>query len=213
MLEEPLLSSPPGSPPTVPPRPGTWPRLLALVVLVGLVAATTLVGLRVVMTVGGPGSDPEGIEPPPGVPADAEVAVVDRIVDGDTLRVVAAPGAEDPGGSRRVRLLNIDAPELARDGRPDECMAEEATQLLASWLAPGDRVWLAADVEDRDHYDRLLRAAWTDGGWFINEHLVRAGLAEVLLVVPNDRFHAEMVAAERAARDDALGIWGAACTG
>ena len=213
MFEEPLLSSPPGSPLTVRPRPGTGPRLLALLALVGLVAATALVGLRAASVLAGPGSQPDGIEPPPGVPADAEVALVDRIVDGDTLRVVAAPGTQDPGGSMRVRLLNIDAPELARDGRPEECLAREATQLLASWLAPGDRVWLAADLEDRDHYDRLLRAAWTDDGWFVNEHLARAGLAEALLVAPNDRFHAEVVAAERAARDDALGIWGAACAG
>jgi len=139
------------------------------------------------------------------------VAVVERIVDGDTLRVVTAPGSDDPGGSVRVRLLNIDAPELARDGRPEECLAAEATELLESWLAPGDPVWLAADTEDRDHFDRQLRAAWTDDGWFVNEHLVRAGLAESLLIAPNDRFHAEVVAAEQAARDDGLGIWGSAC--
>jgi micrococcal nuclease len=131
---------------------------------------------------------------------------VERIVDGDTLRVVIADR-----GSERIRLLNIDTPELARDGRPAECLAVEATDRLAALVAPGDLVWLAGDVQDRDRYDRLLRGLWTVDGVFVNEVLVAEGLAEVLLIAPNDRFHARIAEAEGAARADRRGLWGAAC--
>lgn len=149
---------------------------------------------------------------PPGVPDDAEAAIVDRVVDGDTLRVIAAPGTSIPdGGSVRVRLLNIDTPELARDGQPAECGGPEAAARLAELVGPGDLVWLAADREDRDRYDRPLRAVWTDTGVLVNELLAEEGYAEALLIPPNDRFHARVEAAVARAASDGRGIWGRLC--
>jgi micrococcal nuclease len=152
---------------------------------------------------------------PAGVPADAQAAIVERIVDGDTLRVVAPPGVAGgslpDGGSARVRLLNLDAPELARDGQPAECLAQEATDRLAALVAPGDLVWLAADAEDTDRFDRLLRAMWTADGVFVNEVLAAEGLATALAVGGNDRFHPPVAAAQERARDDGAGVWGEVC--
>lgn len=45
---------------------------------------------------------------------DDSVATVERVVDGDTLDATIA------GKSTRVRLLNINTPEVARDGQPGE---------------------------------------------------------------------------------------------
>jgi micrococcal nuclease len=138
--------------------------------------------------------------------------IVVRVVDGDTIRAVAGPASSiEDGGSIRVRLLNIDAPELARDGASAECGADEAVRFLEGLLGPGDLVWAAADVEDRDVYDRPLRALWTVDGVFVNERLVEQGWAVAVLFAPNDRFHAPMAAAERRARAAGVGIWGAAC--
>lgn len=148
---------------------------------------------------------------PDGVPHDAEAAVVAHVVDGDTIRVIAGPSSE--AGSLRVRLLNIDAPELARDGRAAECLADEASARLASLLEAGDLVWLARDVEDRDRFDRLLRGVWTADGVFLNELLAAEGLARSLLIPPNDRFHAVMVDAEQRAAAARRGLWGTACVG
>jgi micrococcal nuclease len=165
-------------------------------------------------TDGGIGDTGSG-ERPAEVPADAHAAIVERIVDGDTLRVVAPPGVAGgilpDGGSARVRLLNVDAPELARDGQPAECLAEEATGRLAALVAPGDLVWLAADAQDADRFDRLLRAVWTEDGEFVNEVLAAEGFATAVLVGGNDRFHPPVVAAQERARDDGLGVWGEAC--
>jgi micrococcal nuclease len=150
--------------------------------------------------------------PPDGIPDDAEPAIVDRVVDGDTVRVVAEPGGSIPeGGSVRVRLLNIDTPELATDEAPAECGAEAAAARLAELVAPGDVVWLAGDREDRDVYDRPLRGVWTDDGVFVNELLAREGFAETLIIGPNDRFHAVIAAAVEQAQAAGRGIWGELC--
>jgi micrococcal nuclease len=162
------------------------------------------------------GDAPDGDAPddvrPRAVPDDAEPAIVDGVVDGDTLRVIAEPGGSIPsGGSIRVRLLNIDAPELARDGRPDDCGGPEARQRLADLVGSGDLVWMAADREDRDRFDRPLRAVWTHDGDFVNERLAGDGLVDAVLFAPNDRFHDRIEAAVATARTDGRGIWGPLC--
>lgn len=152
------------------------------------------------------------LRPPAGVPPDAETAELDRVVDGDTVRLFPSPGSTiGEQGSLRVRLLNIDAPELPRDGRPGECLAEEATMRLEELLADSEVVWIAADREDRDPYDRPLRGLWTDDGEFVTEVLVEEGLAVAVLFRPNDRFHARVVAAERRAVAAEVGVHGPAC--
>lgn len=152
-------------------------------------------------------------QPPDGVPDDAEPAIVDTVVDGDTIRVIARPGGSIPeGGSIRIRLLNVDAPELGGDRRDPACGAVEATRYLASMIEREDVVWLAADQEDRDRFGRPLRGMWTAGGRFLNERLAEAGHADVLLVPPNDRFHDRIAAAVDRARAANRGIWGS-CRG
>jgi micrococcal nuclease len=189
--------------------------LLAGAAIVFFVLAVGLVRDMAGGTGGSGATDGDATERPVGVPADAQAAIVERIVDGDTLRVIAAPGAAEgslpDGGSVRVRLLNLDAPELARDGQPAECLAEEATARLAVLVAPGDLVWLAADAEDTDRFDRLLRGVWTADGVFVNEVLAAEGLATALVVGGNDRFHPSVATAQQRAREDGLGVWGEAC--
>jgi micrococcal nuclease len=217
-------------------EPSRRPRgaLVVALVAVGLVLATvaSLVlapvvagvvdGLRVLGGAGVDVAEPAGPRRGPGtevdreptgawpVPADAQPAVVDRIVDGDTLRVrVAQPGGPiPPTDSVRVRLLNVDTPELDHPQRGEDCGAREATDYLEALAPAGSRVHLVADVEDRDRYDRPLRGVWTEDGRFVNAELVRAGWAEVVLFEPNDRFHAPLLELEVAARDEGRGAWG-----
>lgn len=152
--------------------------------------------------------------PPDGVPDDAEPAIVDTVVDGDTVRVIALPGGSIPeGGSIRIRLLNVDAPEVGGDGRDPDCGAAGATDHLVSMIDGDDVVWLVADREDQDRYGRPLRGMWTADGRFLNESLAEAGHADVLLVPPNDRFHARIAAAVDRAQAAGRGIWGTSCRG
>jgi micrococcal nuclease len=161
----------------------------------------------------GPGRPLPPPEPPQGVPDPAQRAVVDRVVDGDTIRVrVDGAGAVPPTTSTRVRLLNIDAPELDHPTRGEDCGAARAAELLERLVPPGAVVWLVSDVEDRDQYDRPLRAVFADDGTFVNAEMVRRGWAEVVLFEPNDRFHEALLTFASEARQEGRGVW-AACEG
>lgn len=137
---------------------------------------------------------------PEGVPADAQHAEVARVVDGDTLRA-RVDGMEEP-----VRLLNIDTPELREEGGP-QCGAQAASDRLAELAPPGETIWLAADAEDRDRYDRLLRGVYDHQGRLLNGLLAREGWAQPLLIEPNDRFHEQVSAQADRARHEQAGVW------
>jgi micrococcal nuclease len=129
---------------------------------------------------------------PPG-----DDAVVDHIVDGDTLRTTS---------DERVRLLNIDTPEV--DGR--ECWSGEATDVLESMIPPGTEIRLAYDVERLDRYGRTLAHVYrrADGLW-VNLAMVEAGAARPYVLQPNDTLYAPIEAAASAARAAGDGLWGA----
>jgi micrococcal nuclease len=67
-----------------------------------------------------------------------------HVIDGDTIR------ANVDGRDERIRLLGIDAPELGRDGEPDEKCAQEAKRFLTSWIG--------GSTVTRDYRPELPRA-------------------------------------------------------
>ncbi|CAB4548083.1 MAG: thermonuclease family protein [Actinomycetes bacterium] len=143
---------------------------------------------------------------PPSTVVDTN-AVVERVVDGDTVVV-------DVDGRREtVRLIGIDTPETVRPGSPVECFGPEASAATKELLPAGTPVRLERDVEARDDYDRLLvylvRA--TDG-LFVNLELVRAGYATPLTFPPNVAHVDEFVAAAAEARDAGRGLWSGCAT-
>lgn len=146
-----------------------------------------------------------------GVPAAAQPAVVERIVDGDTfwVRVDAAGSGPLPAGAtHKIRLLEYDSPEATSS---TECFGPEATQRLASLTPVGSGVWLEADDEDTDRYGRFLRYVWLADGTMVNLVMVREGFGEAVLYEPNDA-HIELLrAAEEEARAAGSGMWGAPC--
>jgi micrococcal nuclease len=87
-------------------------------------------------------------------PRDAWSAVVRRVVDGDTVILLAR------GRSVRVRLIGADAPELwyRRD-----CDGAEAARGLRALLPPGSQVRAAGDRDAVDRYGRRLLYLWTLG--------------------------------------------------
>ncbi|CAN5922139.1 thermonuclease family protein [soil metagenome] len=143
------------------------------------------------------------------VPVDAQPAVVTRVVDGDTIRVqVDDPGGALAVGEHRVRLLEIDSPEMDAGTGVPECGAAEATAYLRARLSRGDVVRLESDRENADRYGRALRYVWSSDGHLLNRALVASGNARAVLYAPNDRHWAAMTAAEGDARAADAGIWG-----
>lgn len=134
-----------------------------------------------------------------------ERATVVRVVDGDTIRV-------DRGrGSEAVRYIGIDAPETVRPNHPVEWMGPEAAAANAS-LVGGREVLLERDVSDTDGFGRLLRYVWVElepGGLaMVNLELVGRGYAAAVTYPPDVRWTDALRAAQAAARDAGLGLWG-----
>ena len=132
----------------------------------------------------------------PGTADDGSpTAEVVQVVDGDTIEVRLPDGRLE-----RVRLIGIDAPELGEPG------SSEATARLTE-LVEGEEIRLEADVSDRDRFDRLLRYVMV-GEVFVNETLVREGLAAAVRYPPDTERAETLEAAEAVARGRQSGLWG-----
>ncbi len=130
------------------------------------------------------------------------VGTVQSVIDGDTLVLSIA------GQSERVRLVGIDTPESVSTITPEQCFGAEATQALKGLVAPGDIVQIAADVERRDRYGRLLLYVHTADDTFINQWLVQAGFADVMFFEPNTSLRPTFTAARNLAKSGDAGLWG-----
>lgn len=111
-----------------------------------------------------------------------ERAVVERVIDGDTVDV------QRDGEVVRVRLLNIDTPETKDPNEVVECLGPEATALLEELLPPGTVVGLEYDQERTDRYDRTLAGVFREDGTLVNAEIARQGLGTPLDIAPNGRF-------------------------
>ena len=128
-------------------------------------------------------------------------ASVVEVVDGDTILVDLS------GSATLVRLIGIDAPETDGPFTERECFGDEATTFAHFALADRE-VELSFDVDRTDRFDRTLAYVWVDGSLF-NERLVREGSATVSTFPPNVRYVDRLAAAEREARSERRGLWGA----
>jgi micrococcal nuclease len=130
----------------------------------------------------------------PDPPREAKVT---RVIDGDT--------AELAGGAR-VRFLGIDAPEMARDGRPADFLAPQSKEYVVG-LIQGKTVRLEYDRERYDRYGRLLAYLYLPDGSMVNLAMVRQGLARVYSQAPNLRYQDTLNAAQQEAMAAGRGLW------
>jgi len=117
--------------------------------------------------------------------------VVKKLADGDSF--TCADG-------RKVRLLLMDAPELAQS--PWGRMAKAQLEHLA---APGTALRLELDRSPTDRYGRTLAYAYA-GNVMLNEWMVTNGWA-VVLAYENVRYLDRLNRAEAAARAAKKGFW------
>lgn len=127
---------------------------------------------------------------------NVELAVVERVNDGDTITL---------RDGEKVRLVQIDAPELTTD-----CFGRAASKALAALVAAGTSVTLARDprLDDRDSYGRILRYVLVRGA-NVNVALVRRGAASPYFFRRQRGMYAgELDRAVREARAARRGYWG-----
>lgn len=123
---------------------------------------------------------------------------VERVVDGDTLRLA---------DGRSVRLVGINAPERARDDRPAEPYAEAARKRLQVLVsASGNKVGLRLGARPRDHYGRTLAHLYDGAGRNLEAVLLSEGLG-YQVAFEDDALVACQRAAEVEARSARLGLW------
>ncbi|MCK5002086.1 MAG: thermonuclease family protein [Gammaproteobacteria bacterium] len=109
-----------------------------------------------------------------------ESATVKYVHDGDTVKLV---------DGRIIRLIGINAPEVARDGQPAEAYALEARDYLHSLLAKhNNRIQLIHGKETKDHYQRLLSHLFLPDGTNLQARLLSSGLVAAITIPPNNRF-------------------------
>ena len=141
----------------------------------------------------------------PSAAAAPGEAVVDDVVDGDTVRVRLAGQAE----SESVRLIGIDTPETHGPGGLRECFGKEASARTAELLPEGTAVRLVRDVEARDRYGRLLAYVYRKhDDLFVNLALAEDGFAAALTIPPNVAHRDGFVDAAAEAREEGRGLWG-----
>ena len=179
--------------------PKVWSSSTAIVLAVATIAILAMLGYTKAAITLSP--QPEASAQP--VEAAEGLHQVESITDGDSLRIV--------GIDRPIRIVGIDAPEATavRFGH-SECFGDHATAYLAALLGPAGAVEIELAEDPTDRYDRALGYVFLpDDGLFINEAMVREGMAYAVEYRPNTRYTDRLVAAENAARAEGLGIWGA----
>jgi endonuclease YncB( thermonuclease family) len=130
--------------------------------------------------------------------AATQATAVRYVIDGDT--VVLADG-------QHLRLLGINAPELGKDGAPDQPLAAQARERLTA-LVEHRRVVLVYERERQDHYGRQLAHVLLPDGEDAEQILLREGLAWAVAVPPDVGSISAYLAAEKQARDAHRGVWG-----
>jgi micrococcal nuclease len=124
---------------------------------------------------------------------------VTHVVDGDTIRVALGGRAE------RVRLIGLDAPEIAHAPQPAECFGPAAFRFTRRSL-DGRSVAIEFDVERRDRFGRLLAYVFHRGRLF-NGTLVSRGFAVERAYPPNLARQVVLREAEEEARRNRRGLW------
>ena len=127
--------------------------------------------------------------------ADRQEAVLNYIIDGDTLVL---------SDDRKVRVLGVNTPEIRPSPQAKALAAKEAAKAL---LPASTKFWIYPGIDATDHHDRALAHVVTQHGVNLAEHLLSNGLAASSAVHPNTRCAEHYQQLEMQARENKLGIW------
>lgn len=145
--------------------------------------------------------------------------LVRTVLDGDTVIVEASQGVRAPDGrpfdGEHIRLLGLDAPEIAHPPTPADCYGPESADYVTGRIE-GRIVQVEFDPTHcnagntapcRDDYDRLLAYIKIEGT-VLNEDLLRLGYGRVFRGARfRHRDSGKYSDLEAAARSARVGMW------
>ena len=143
------------------------------------------------------------------VPKGSVKATVDRVVDGDTMKLKIDKTKEVV----TLRLLLVDTPESVKKGVDPQPYSIEASNFAKNTLVAGDTVYIEYDEGDKtDKYDRHLGYLWyysnDNSNWqMFNETLISQGYARVGYIYSQKRHLDEFYKAQDYAKSNKLNIW------
>lgn len=146
---------------------------------------------------------------PKGACAPDRTESVACVLDGDTFDI-----KQCGENGERIRMLGIDAPEIAHEDEPADCWGYEATAELDRVLS-NEEVLLTFDRECTGIYGRTLAYVWIDEGedgfLLVNQWMLQEGHARVFDEDFGEpiRLKEDFQAAEDEARARGVGLWGA----
>lgn len=130
---------------------------------------------------------------PPDLESGLQPITLERVVDGDTIRLASG---------EKLRLIGINTPELAGN----EPLSQAARRYLVDLLAAQNLLLLAGE-QKRDRHQRLLGHLFLADGQNVEALMLRQGLAYPVAIPPNlalvECHHSASVVAQKAAR----GVW------
>lgn len=132
-------------------------------------------------------------------PENCRWALLDRIIDGDTVIV-----DED----EKIRFIGIDTPESKDIRKPLQRGALEATEETKRLLGDEQEVCLVSDAvgDEIDTYGRTLSYIFTKEGIDVNAELLKNGFARGYFYFPFSR-RLEFEAYQQMAKNQSIGLW------
>ena len=126
-----------------------------------------------------------------------EFISVRRVYDGDTIQLE---------NGMHVRYIGINAPEIAHQDKPGEPFGPEAMAFNEK-IVLSKPVRIQGDQEASDQYGRRLAYIFLQDGTFVNQEMVRNGLAHVLYKPPNITHDAALLKSQQEAMKTGKGMW------
>ena len=143
------------------------------------------------------------------VPEGSVEATVERVVDGDTMKLKI----KETGEVVTLRLLLVDTPESVKKGVDPQPYSIEASNYAKETLKANNTVYIEYDEGSKtDKYNRHLGYLWfysnEDSTWkMFNEDIISKGFARVGYVYSQKRHLDTLNLAQDKAKSEKLNIW------
>jgi micrococcal nuclease len=141
---------------------------------------------------------------------------VDRVVDGDTVRVFLRDNDEK---SESLRVLSLDTEEVFAGYKPITPLGKKASERAKELIKPGDTIKLVLPGNEplaealekyRGNFGRLLVYIELEDGRDFQEIIIEEGLSPYFMKYGYAHFaarHQRYIDAERKAQSEKVGIW------